>query len=49
MKKVEELIEKLATHIFGIIDADNGATYTNEIEEKTRALAELITSKAHLN
>lgn len=49
MKKVEELIEKLATHIIRIVDANDGAAYTNEIEGKTRALAELITAKAHSN
>lgn len=47
MKKLEELIEKLADHIIEIID--DKATYENEIEEKTRALAELVSAKAHLN
>ncbi len=45
--KVEELIEKLADHIIGIID--NSATYENEIEEKTRALAELVSAIDYIN
>lgn len=49
MQKIEQLIEKLADHIIEIIDANNGAAYTNEIEEKTRALAELVMARAHLD
>lgn len=49
MQKVEELIEKLADHIIGIIDVNDGATYTNEIAGEVRALAELVSAKAHLN
>lgn len=47
MQKVEELIEKLADHIIEIID--DKATYENEIEEKTKALAELISARAYMN
>lgn len=47
MQKVEELIEKLADHIIEIID--DKAIYEKEIEEKTRALAELVSAKAHLD
>lgn len=49
MQKVEELIEKLADHIIGIIDANDGATYTNEIAGEARALAELISARARMN
>ena len=49
MQKVEELIEKLADHIIGIIDANDGATYTNEIAGEVRALAELISARAYMN
>lgn len=49
MQKVEELIEKLADHIIGIIDVNDGATYTNEIAGEVRALAELISARARMN
>ncbi len=49
MQKVEELIEKLADHIIGIIDANDGATYTNEIAGEVRALAELISARVYMN
>lgn len=49
MEKVDELIEKLAIHIIGLIDASNNADCEDEIEEKTRALAELVAAKAQLN
>lgn len=46
MEKVDELIEKLAGHIIGILDTGNEATH--EIEEKTKALAELITARSRM-
>lgn len=49
MEKIEELIEKLAIHIIGLIDASNNTVCEDEIEKKTRALAELVAAKAQMN
>lgn len=43
MNKVDELIEKLAEHITELIDKG----YEEDIFDDTRALAELITARAH--
>lgn len=47
MEKVDELIEKLAGHIIGILDT--GDETTHEIEEKTKALAVLVALRASMN
>lgn len=46
MEKVDELIETLAEHISYVIAS--GETYDNEISEKTKALAELISARANV-
>lgn len=44
MSKVDELIDALAEHIKKRIDAGN--EMENEIAEKTKALAELVSARA---
>ena len=46
MEKVDELIEALAEHISYVIAF--GKECENEIEEKTKALAELISARAKM-
>lgn len=44
MKEVDNLIEKLAVHISGIIAS--GKEREHEVAEKTKALAELMSARA---
>lgn len=44
MEKIDELIDALADHIKKRIDEGNDLN--NEIEEKTKALAELVSARA---
>lgn len=46
MKKVDELIDELASHIKKIILS--GKERENEIAEKTKALAELVSARAEM-
>ncbi len=46
MEKVDELIEALAEHISYVIASGKGCE--NEISEKTKALAELISARANV-
>lgn len=47
MEKVDELIGKLAEHIIGIMDINDGEAH--EVAEKTKALADLVAARASLN
>lgn len=47
MEKVDELIDALCDHIVGILI--NDTERENEIAEKTRSLAELVSARARTN
>lgn len=47
MEKVDTLIDALCDHIAGILKKD--AEYGNEVAEKTKALAELVSARARAN
>lgn len=47
MEKVDKLIEKLAENISRILES--GREKENEVEKKTKALAELISARATIN
>ena len=47
MGKVDELIEKLAEHIIGIMGTNDEGQH--EVVEKIKALADLVAARAYIN